>query len=227
MSREAFLARVRQATLAGRAYRVAHDPAAEKAGYYGGGHDLPARLALEINAVGGQAELLPSLAAARDALANLFAKYKPRRALCWRHPLLEQLDLAGLLCEREIALADYSTLAELPPEQARDCILAAEIGITSTSWAIAETGSLALLAGPGRERLASLLPPVHVAVVGASQIVPDLCDLFARLQTDGLGNLPSNVVLVTGPSKTGDLELKLTTGVHGPKHWHVLIVRDR
>lgn len=226
MSREAFLARVRQATLAGRAYRVAHDPAAERVGYYGGGHDLPARLAQEINAVGGQAQILPDLSAARCALADLLARYGPRQALCWQHPLLEQLGLGSLLDERGIARDDYASLAALPQEEARGRALAAGLGVTGTTWAIAETGSLALLAGPGRERIASLLPPVHVAVVGASQILPDLCDLLAKLQADGLANLPSNVVLVTGPSKTGDLELKLTTGVHGPKHWHVLIVRD-
>jgi L-lactate utilization protein LutC len=79
---------------------------------------------------------------------------------------------------------------------------------------------------PGRERLASLLPPVHVAIVDSSQILPDLFDLFARLETSGTAALASNLVLITGPSKTGDIELKLTTGVHGPGQWHVVIIRE-
>ncbi|RPI75374.1 MAG: lactate utilization protein C, partial [Planctomycetaceae bacterium] len=69
----------------------------------------------------------------------------------------------------------------------------------------------------------SLLPPRYLAIVEPSQIVPDLFDLFERLEqikTD----LPSNIVLVTGPSKTGDIELKLTTGVHGPGNVHLLVV---
>jgi L-lactate dehydrogenase complex protein LldG len=103
-------------------------------------------------------------------------------------------------------------------------MFAAEIGITSCTHAVAETGTLAMCSGPGSERLASLLPPVHIAVVHREQILPDLFDLFARLEADGLQNLSSNVSLITGPSKTGDLELRLTTGVHGPGKWHVILI---
>ena len=77
---------------------------------------------------------------------------------------------------------------------------------------------------PGDERVASLLPPVHVAIVERQQIVADLIDAFSAL-TRGKEELPSNVVLITGPSKTGDIELQLTTGVHGPGTWHVIVVR--
>ena len=66
---------------------------------------------------------------------------------------------------------------------------------------------------------------MHVAIVERSQIVPDLLDAFAMLHERGLSNLPSNITLITGPSKTGDIELQLTTGVHGPGKWRVIIVR--
>ena len=82
-----------------------------------------------------------------------------------------------------------------------------------------------MASAPGSERLASLLPPVHVAVIEAAQILPDLFDLFARLQISGHPEMPSNLTLITGPSKTGDIELRLTTGVHGPGEWHVIIIR--
>jgi len=75
---------------------------------------------------------------------------------------------------------------------------------------------------PGHERVASLLPPMHVAVIERKQIVPDLIDALGMLNSDGL---PSNVTLITGPSKTGDIELQLTTGVHGPGKWRVIIVQ--
>jgi L-lactate utilization protein LutC len=69
-----------------------------------------------------------------------------------------------------------------------------------------------------------LLPPIHLAVVDATCVLPDLLDLPARLaEHSAAGVLPRNVALVTGPSKTGDIELKLTTGVHGPGEVHVLI----
>jgi L-lactate dehydrogenase complex protein LldG len=52
-----------------------------------------------------------------------------------------------------------------------------------------------------------------------------LFDAFDRLGAEGIENLPSNLVLITGPSKTGDIELTLTTGVHGPGKWHVIVVQ--
>ena len=101
-------------------------------------------------------------------------------------------------------------------------MLAAGIGISSVDYAIAETGTLAVCAKPGQERVASLLPPVHAAIVAEEQIVADLFDVFAQLDP---ADMPSNLALITGPSKTGDIELQLTTGVHGPGEWHVIVVR--
>jgi len=103
-------------------------------------------------------------------------------------------------------------------------MLSADIGITSVSLAVAETGSLVMMSQPGQERTASLLPPVHVAIVERAQIVPDLFDVFAQLEKRDT-DLPSNLAFITGPSKTGDIELTLTTGVHGPGKWHVIVVR--
>jgi L-lactate dehydrogenase complex protein LldG len=103
-------------------------------------------------------------------------------------------------------------------------MLAADICISSVDCAIAETGTLLVCSHPGQERVASLLPPMHVAIIERMQIVPDLLDAFAVLHQKGLKNLPSNITLITGPSKTGDIELQLTTGVHGPKHWRVILV---
>ena len=76
---------------------------------------------------------------------------------------------------------------------------------------------------PDEPRSLSLLPPVHVAVAERRQILPDLFDLFAALGTD---ELPANVSIITGPSKTGDIELRLVTGVHGPGEVHVLLIGD-
>ena len=67
---------------------------------------------------------------------------------------------------------------------------------------------------------ASLLPPVHIAVADVDQLLPDLFDLFGRLSRQ---ELPACVSLITGPSKTGDIELKLVTGVHGPGEVHVVL----
>lgn len=92
------------------------------------------------------------------------------------------------------------------------------------STAVAETGTLVVCSSPGQERVVSLTPPVHLAIVARHQIVPDLFDVFGGLASRGLESLPSNLAFITGPSKTDDIELQPTTGVHGPGQWRVLIL---
>ncbi|HQU42017.1 MAG TPA: lactate utilization protein [Pirellulales bacterium] len=225
MSRESFLARVREAARAGAKYRVATADLPDGVGYCGAGDDPAARLVEEVNAVGGRGTLVADWAAARAKLSELLGRYAPTRALCWQHPVLDRLGLGELLAENGTERLDYDALQTRAADERRSRMLAADIGISSATVAVAETGTLALASGPGCERVASLLPPVHVAVIGPEQIVPDLFDLFAIIERSA-PEMASNWVLVTGPSKTGDLELRLTTGVHGPGTWHVIVVRQ-
>lgn len=223
MDKTAFLARVRTAAHAGRAYRVATRDVPAGTGYVGADGDLCERFASEVNAVGGQAQIVSDHAAARDALRALLRHYQVRSALVWEyHATLARLGLQDLLTTEQVTPHAHATLQKLAPEQQRAQVLATDIGITSCNFAIAETGTLVMCSRAGRERMASLVPPVHVAIVEAAQIVPDLFDVFAAI---GSTSLPSNITLITGPSKTGDIELQLTTGVHGPKHWHVIVIR--
>ncbi|HEY5310944.1 MAG TPA: lactate utilization protein [Pirellulales bacterium] len=223
MSRESFLARVRAAAGAGRAHRVfaADKPLPPISPSRTAAADLVAQMAAEVNQVGGHSHVVPDAPAAARVLAELLEQSAATKALCWRDPLLARIGLAELLHERGVQLLDYDALLREPVEGRKPLILAAEIGISGAAWAVAETGTLAMASGPGRERLASLAPPLHVAVIEARQIVPDLFALFAHYEVDAL---PSNLTLITGPSKTGDIEMELTTGVHGPGQWHVIIV---
>jgi L-lactate dehydrogenase complex protein LldG len=197
----------------------------DEVSYVGAGADLCAHMAREVDEVGGSATIAASPAEARAAVAALLEQYRARQAFCWRHPALEMIGLAELLAERGIERLDHDVLRALDEPIRRKRMLAADIGITGVDLAIAETGTLLVCAGPGQERLASLLPRTHVAVVEESRLVPDLLDAVAWLHERGLDALPSNIALITGPSKTGDIELQLTTGVHGPGKWHVVIVR--
>jgi L-lactate utilization protein LutC len=226
MSRDTFLARVRQSAQAGRAYRVELRELPQDVGYVGASGDLCSTMAAEVNAVGGTAHLVGDWEAARGMLAALLAEHQVRSALCWRHPVLDRLGLPSLLRDHEVAAYDYNQLASQPPEEQRRIMLSADLGISSADWAIAETGALVVCSRPGQERVATLLPPVHVAVIARNQIVPDLFDAFAKLPGTETGSLPSNVTFITGPSKTGDIELQLTTGVHGPGQWHVIVVPE-
>jgi len=78
------------------------------------------------------------------------------------------------------------------------------------------------VSGPGRPRLASLLPPVHVAILRADRIYSNLPALVTALAEKGTAG--SNLVIITGPSRTADIEMTLTRGVHGPGEVHVVIV---
>jgi len=91
---------------------------------------------------------------------------------------------------------------------------AADIGVTGCHGAIAETGSLAVLSGRGHSRTVSLLPPVHVAVVRPQDFCFTMGEFFAR-EALGIGDAAC-CTFITGPSRTADIELTLTLGVHGP-----------
>jgi L-lactate utilization protein LutC len=88
-----------------------------------------------------------------------------------------------------------------------------DAGVTEVDYAVAETGTLVIRHRPEHGRLLSLVPFVHVAVVEPRCFVPDLLDLMEVLRRDGVG---SGVTMISGPSKTADIEMNVVTGVHGP-----------
>jgi L-lactate dehydrogenase complex protein LldG len=96
----------------------------------------------------------------------------------------------------------------------RDEQASADIGVTGCDGAIAETGSLVLLSGRGRSRAVSLLPAVHLAVVRRQDLYFSMGEFFAR-EAARIGSVAC-CTFVTGPSRTADIELTLTLGVHGP-----------
>jgi L-lactate dehydrogenase complex protein LldF len=100
---------------------------------------------------------------------------------------------------------------------------AAPVGLTGAVAGLADAGTLVLPGGPGRSQLASLLPPIHLAVLEESAIFDSL---EAWLATDGARwiAVQSSVVLITGPSRTADIEMTLTVGVHGPRRLVIFLV---
>ena len=144
-------------------------------------------------------------------------------------------------CEAKTVLVTARLGSALPDERARQVITAmsadgidvrstlddqtlfsVDVAITGVAAAIAETGTIVCTSGPDQARGASLIPPVHIAVVIASQMLPDLCDYLAQLAS--ADDLPANVNLISGPSKTADIEGILISGVHGPGEVHVVLI---
>jgi L-lactate dehydrogenase complex protein LldF len=95
-------------------------------------------------------------------------------------------------------------------------------GITGSSAAIASTGSLLLVGGPGRPLTASLLPEIHIALVRQKDLYTNLTEAF---QNEQIMHAPASV-LISGPSRTADIEMTLTIGVHGPGELHVICIAE-
>jgi len=221
-SREKLLERVRHAVKEGnRAGHAPPLPDRDNIGYQGGGSDPAARFCDECTAAGGNVHRAANTETAIACVLNLVQAKEARRVLLGHESILEELGLV----ERLHGLGIEVSRSDQPDSRdTREPLFAADIGISGVDYLIAETGSVVVASRPNHPRSLSLLPPVHIAVARSEQIVPDLFDL---LNSGKFGNppaLPSCLTLITGPSKTGDIELRLVTGVHGPGEVHVILI---
>ena len=216
-SRDAFLERVRKAVAGGNRAGIVHPlPERNGVGYQGAGPDPLARFQNEWTLAGGQFHLLQDATAAGAKVLELIQAHEARKILLGNDPLLMTLDLASILQRHGLEVFQVDRLDQAT---SREPFFAADIGLSGVDYLIAETGTLVMRSSPDQPRSISLLPPVHIALAERRQLVPDLFDLFPQL-----GTLPSCLTLITGPSKTGDIELRLVTGVHGPETVHVLML---
>ena len=122
---------------------------------------------------------------------------------------------------RKIAISDAPLLNRLGITPSNSNMFEIDVGITTAQAAIAETGTLVLDSSRERNRLVSLVPPVHIAIVDASSIFQTLGEALAFIHEDG--NISPAVTFITGPSRTADIELTLAIGVHGPQELHVIV----
>ena len=99
-----------------------------------------------------------------------------------------------------------------------------DVGITTAQAAIAETGTLVLDSAAERNRLVSLVPPIHIAMLDASRIYATLGETLEALQAGG--EVSPAITFITGPSRTADIELTLTIGVHGPQELYVIVIQS-
>jgi L-lactate dehydrogenase complex protein LldG len=103
-------------------------------------------------------------------------------------------------------------------------LTSADVGINFADYALADTGSLVFLTESHQSRLISLLPAVHIAIVARKNILSGLDELYTLVPQPAVNS--SSMVIVTGPSRTADIEMRLVRGVHGPGEVHVIIVED-
>ena len=93
-------------------------------------------------------------------------------------------------------------------------------GVSRAQYGLADTGSVVVASGPEEPRGRSLLPEVHVSLLPRAHILPGLAELFREVGAD----LPSSLAIITGPSRSADIEQSLVVGVHGPREVHVVLV---
>ena len=156
-----------------------------------------------------QAPPLPTLTS--DALWSIFAGHF--QELGGRMATLDELDV---ILQRPYVL-DHDAAARLGRAPGGFSVWEAEVGVTTAELAVAETGSLILTTGPGKPRMVSLSPVMHVALVPRERIVATLAEAFGRLGD-------RTTVMITGPSRTADIEGVLVRGVHGPGEVVVVLV---
>ncbi|UCD85701.1 MAG: LUD domain-containing protein [Deltaproteobacteria bacterium] len=158
------------------------------------------------------------VAEVRDKLKEILSDFTGQVMVRWTHPDLELLGLDELAAQVGITVAS--------PEQDGDDLVkkaaAATVGVTAGDYCLAESGTIVLLSGPGRERCISLLPPAHIAVVRKERVLADIDDLVPALSQEGQSDF-HGITLISGPSMTGDIEMTPVLGVHGPNRLFVIL----
>jgi L-lactate dehydrogenase complex protein LldG len=202
----------------------------------GDGGEVPATACLPIATYGPQEKIdrLKTLMEAVKTEVHVVSK-KDWPAVI--KPVLRQRKLKTLLYAPETALgpelekawrSDSEGLPELVVydgdiESFKETLFQTDAAITTTVGAIAETGAVVLWPDSTEPRLMSLVPPVHIAVVESATIYNSFCEIIQAQSWPE--KMPTNVILISGPSKTADIEMTLAFGVHGPKELVIFILK--
>ncbi len=128
----------------------------------------------------------------------------------WATPRLQELDFGKQLRALGVEL--------VPPNAGKYKLAECDLGITEADFLLPETGTVALRSSAKKPRAVSLLPITHLVVASPEAIRPDLHQVFAEASRDPY------LVLITGASRTADIEMTPTLGVHGPKYLYVWII---
>jgi L-lactate dehydrogenase complex protein LldG len=164
----------------------------------------------KLELLAGRTEFVTSAADAADYVARVV---DGRDAVASNAPFLAECGITALPGVRS-GWTDGTAL--------RAACATAPVGITSADYALADTGTLVMIAGPSEARMVSLLPPLHIAVIPVDRILTGLDELLMVIPDPA--KITSSMVLITGPSRTADIEQILVRGVHGPGEIHVVIV---
>ncbi|MEW5910636.1 MAG: LUD domain-containing protein, partial [Thermodesulfobacteriota bacterium] len=175
--------------------------------------------------------IMPDPASVIHALRELVINREPewgdrKGVVAWKHPLVEAMDLKNALASvhSPVRIAEEKCTDEdriLFRKDAGEALL----GVTSAEYCVAESATLVIRSRPGHPRSASLLPTLHAAIIRANRILKNTRELYALFHADK-SELGNSTMLITGPSKTADIEATLVHGAHGPRELHLFILSD-
>jgi L-lactate dehydrogenase complex protein LldG len=233
-SKDEMLSTIRSALGAGREGTAARPEAVQSPAPGADAGQLAARFADEARKLGATCASVGHHQEIREALETLLETRSITSVAVSDSNIAAKLSLAdwvekkGLVripTMREFATRGGSNGDEPPMERYKWELINAGLGITAADYAIADTGTLVLVTGGEQHRLISLVPPVHVCLLDRASIVPDLATLLARIKKEHYtgGTAPHATTFISGTSRTADIELTLTRGVHGPREVHILV----
>ncbi|HXX24271.1 MAG TPA: lactate utilization protein [Terriglobia bacterium] len=199
--------------------------------------ELLPKFEAELAKVAGMAHRATHRQELEGILSTILSQAKAQNVVLSRNPLLAELNLEPLLRAWGIVISVWPTFGAKDAPVAEDVSLrvfakasfAAAVGITGVDFALAETGSLVVTSGTEGAQLASLAPPVHVALYRRSQLVASLDEVLERLSVTRAPEQAApgrSVVFITGTSRTADIEQILIRGVHGPGEVHAILVEE-
>ena len=197
--------------------------------------ELLSKFEAELTKVAGIAHRAANRQGLEQILQTILSRANATSVVLSRNPLLAELNLASLLRGWGQGISVWQTSGGGDSPGAGDASLgafaeaslAARVGITGVEFALAETGSLVVTSLTEGAQLASLAPPVHVALYRRSQLVASLDEVLERLPMASQPDLAlpgRSVVFITGTSRTADIEQILIRGVHGPGELHAILV---
>lgn len=175
---------------------------------------------LMLNMKNAMAEVHRTSASALAQCLSQICQEKEVQSIAVGPELLADAGLCDALAQRAQVLPVTSCRTDQPA-----LFNTVDVGLTLAHGGIAETGTLVLWSGEQSPRLLSLVPPIHIAILHASRVVESLMAMITK--ENWAAGLPTNVILVSSPSKTADIQQTLAYGAHGPKQLVVVLVEDR
>lgn len=184
--------------------------------------ELTQQFARELELVSGNFLGALTPAEARDRCVALMHELNVRHAAVGESVVLDIEAITRAMQQAGIGVIQPARTTDADRAATRERIANADIGIIEADYAIASTGTFAVVATPTRANSLTLLPPANLILVDADRVLPDLAAVISAIGVETVAG--HRIALITGPSRTADIEKMIVLGVHGPKKLYAAAV---